>query len=579
MTTKVKRVQVLGGAKAALSSFIGRPREIIVDTTESTLTVHDGGTPGGRRMLPEDGDASQAVAGGRVLQDVAGAVAGLDVGSSTEVALKPGATLKAEKVAGGDATSVPASTTSLVSKTASASWVMSDYVITMSGVASYADVGATRSVARAFGAANGYANHTADTLIRAGEFQTLRGTGTQQTTQGGTWGVEIGVHSQVAGDGSSKNIGAYIASSHTGWLTSGTKADCGIKVCGEDGWYYYERFHDEADALKWCVKNNGDLYTAGAIGVGTTSPQTFAGYGTVCVNGTTGSFYDVNVNGSNKLRIQATSGGTYLDSAGSVGSIDFRSSGGANTNARLFDSGAVAFPRVGTTASAANAYLDNSAGNSLLRSTSSGVYKTDVETLDPQYADAVLSLRPVWYRSLADADRKDWSWYGLIAEEVAAIEPRLVHYRQLTKTVTRTVAVAVPVLEDYEDMEPAVEVIDGKAVHRLVPVTKQRQAVDVFPLVDEAGDPVLETLRAEVRDTDGNVLEPAIVRQAVHVVPRVATEQREVTEEVPDLDSAPIPDGVQYERLTVMLLDIARRLTDRITALEAQLAALRPAAE
>lgn len=61
MTTKVKRVQVLGGAKAALSSFIGRAREIIVDITENTLTVHDGVTPGGRRMLPEDGDASQTV--------------------------------------------------------------------------------------------------------------------------------------------------------------------------------------------------------------------------------------------------------------------------------------------------------------------------------------------------------------------------------------------------------------------------------------------------------------------------------------------------------------------------------------
>ena len=90
----------------------------------------------------------------------------------------------------------------------------------------------------------------------------------------------------------------------------------------------------------------------------------------------------------------------------------------------------VYYPSVGTTASAANAFLNSASvpANQLLRSTSSLRYKTDIENLDPARADAVLQMRPVWYRSLADADRKDWSWYGLIAEEVAAIEPRLVHY-------------------------------------------------------------------------------------------------------------------------------------------------------
>lgn len=34
----------------------------------------------------------------------------------------------------------------------------------------------------------------------------------------------------------------------------------------------------------------------------------------------------------------------------------------------------------------------------------------------------------MWYRSLSDADRKEWSFYGLIAEEVAEVDPRLVSY-------------------------------------------------------------------------------------------------------------------------------------------------------
>jgi len=89
------------------------------------------------------------------------------------------------------------------------------------------------------------------------------------------------------------------------------------------------------------------------------------------------------------------------------------------------------FPTAATTASAANAFINNgSAGyaNQLLRSTSSLKYKTNVEDLLPEFSKLIYKLRPIWYRSLAEADNKEWSWYGLAAEEVALIEPRLVHW-------------------------------------------------------------------------------------------------------------------------------------------------------
>lgn len=92
-------------------------------------------------------------------------------------------------------------------------------------------------------------------------------------------------------------------------------------------------------------------------------------------------------------------------------------------------SGAVQFPQVLTTASAANAFLDNTNSNNLLRSTSSIRYKKNVENLDIDTAKKILlGLRPVWYRSNSPADREDWSWYGLIAEEVADLSPQLVHW-------------------------------------------------------------------------------------------------------------------------------------------------------
>jgi hypothetical protein len=149
----------------------------------------------------------------------------------------------------------------------------------------------------------------------------------------------------------------------------------------------------------------------------------------------------------------------------------------------------VKFNDIATTASAANAFLDSADGNRIYRSTSSLRYKTNIEDIDQLRADAVLSLRPVWYRSKAADDRSDWSWYGLIAEEVAQIEPRIVHWTYLD--------------EDYD-----VEEVNG------------------------------------------------------------------TTKKTPKPDAELVPDGVQYDRLTVLLLDVVKRQNKRIEVLEAKVAAL-----
>jgi len=88
-----------------------------------------------------------------------------------------------------------------------------------------------------------------------------------------------------------------------------------------------------------------------------------------------------------------------------------------------------ASPYNNTTGAASNVYVDSN--GALYRSTSSIRFKTAVETLDNQYADALLSCRPVWYRSTApgDALHPDWGYWGFIAEEVAEIDPRLVFWK------------------------------------------------------------------------------------------------------------------------------------------------------
>jgi len=150
----------------------------------------------------------------------------------------------------------------------------------------------------------------------------------------------------------------------------------------------------------------------------------------------------------------------------------------------------VKFNSITTTASAANAFLDSADSNRIYRSTSSLRYKKDVEDLDNLFADSILNLRPVWYRSKADLDNKDWSWYGLIAEEVAEVEPRLVHWT-------------------YSEDAFDVETVDG------------------------------------------------VIKKTV----------KEGAER--------IPDGVQYERLSVLLLDIVKRQNARLEKLEAEVSALK----
>jgi hypothetical protein len=150
------------------------------------------------------------------------------------------------------------------------------------------------------------------------------------------------------------------------------------------------------------------------------------------------------------------------------------------------------FPNIGTTASAANAFLNGAStpANELLRSTSSRRYKREIEDVDDRYADNILKLRPVWYRSAIPADRQDWSHYGLIAEEVAAIDPRLVHwgYRD----------------EDWEI--------------------------------------------AQKTEGDSRLVERRL-----------------------KIDALLMPDGVAYERLTVLLLNLLQRQQTRIGAIEAKL--------
>ena len=124
-----------------------------------------------------------------------------------------------------------------------------------------------------------------------------------------------------------------------------------------------------------------------------------------------------------------------------------------------------------TTASAANVFVNSSA--ILQRSTSSIKYKTNVETLEDSYADAILDCRPVWYKSLCKNDNSKWGWWGFIAEEVAEIDPRLVHWKTTEISYTKDGTL----VETPCDLEPESVAYDRFIPHLLNLIKRQGKAI------------------------------------------------------------------------------------------------------
>ena len=88
-----------------------------------------------------------------------------------------------------------------------------------------------------------------------------------------------------------------------------------------------------------------------------------------------------------------------------------------------------------TTANGANVVVDNT--GTLMRSTSSERYKdilAPLELDDARYADA-MALKPIVYRSTADADNPAYHYYSFSAEELGAYDPAFTLWRD-TETVT-----------------------------------------------------------------------------------------------------------------------------------------------
>jgi uncharacterized protein YigE (DUF2233 family) len=189
----------------------------------------------------------------------------------------------------------------------------------------------------------------------------------------------------------------------------------------------------------------------GKVGIGTTTPgEALDVDGNVMISADQSYYINSVTSGVGRLRLHwaQSTGHAYVDykddlnfrANGTGGAVTFKSNGkvGIGTTSpgaplhvvgNVYNSGVIESDGTYTNTTGASANMHVSSGGFFYRSTVSSIkYKTDVETMGDSYADAILGLRPVWYRSLCEHDPDSWGYWGFIAEEVDQIDPRLVSY-------------------------------------------------------------------------------------------------------------------------------------------------------
>lgn len=130
-----------------------------------------------------------------------------------------------------------------------------------------------------------------------------------------------------------------------------------------------------------------------------------------------------------------------------------------------------------TTAEAANAVVTDSPDQVFLRSVSSDEFKTGIEPMLDEYADAIVQgTQPIYYRSTCEADPDDWSYWGISAEQLATIDPRLVHWGHSTKEVAQPFGMPPKTVPDLDSPLKPVGVQYSRVVPALLNVVKRQGA-------------------------------------------------------------------------------------------------------
>lgn len=296
--------------------------------------------------------------------------------------------------------------------------------------------------------------------------------------QSDTGGAGVGASIKAVGDGTSGDLALTFSSgantevarfNSIGWFGINTEPAARFHVDGEG------LFRKSTAAASIKIETNINSATGSEVvfrkSRGTTaSPATVIDediIGEIKFQGYTGSAYE------DGYEIRGTAvtqdGGTGLESR-----LSFIRGGAERL--RLGNDGVLSCLGVYTETVASGDSVSVNSTGVLARITSSIKYKTSVETLEDSYADALLGCRPVWYRSTCEGDNAEHSFWGFIAEEVAAIDPRLVNF----KTVEVTYDDDSRAIETPCTPEPESVMYERFVPHLLNLIKRQKTAIEAL---------------------------------------------------------------------------------------------------
>ena len=166
----------------------------------------------------------------------------------------------------------------------------------------------------------------------------------------------------------------------------------------------------------------------------------------------------------------------------------------ATERMRLRSDGRMLVPGVYAETTGGSANVNVQSDGLMQRSVSSIKYKKDVETLQDSYADALLNVRPVWYKSKCTSDNPDWGHWGFIAEELAEIDPRLVIWKTAELSYDEQ---GVPVKTACEPEAEGVQ-YDRFVPHLLNLIKRQQTAIETLETQNTAQQIQIDDLLARV---------------------------------------------------------------------------------